>query len=98
MSAQIMNEQNFTRAFELISGLAEDFRAHEKTYLEKKYQEAEVRLAFIDKFWTALGWDVNQQRHKNPYEQEVKVERGVNVSERRKRADYAFFPRRITAT
>jgi len=86
-----MNEQNFSRALQLISELADDFRAHEKTYLEAKYQEAEVRLAFIDKFWTALGWDVYQERHKNPYEQEVKVERGVTVSERRKRADYAFF-------
>lgn len=55
-----MNEQNFTRALDLVASLAEDFRAHEKTYLAAKYQEAEVRLAFIDNFWTALGWDVYQ--------------------------------------
>jgi len=38
----------------------------------------------------ALGWDVNHERQTNPYEQEVKVERGVVMSAGRKRADYAF--------
>jgi hypothetical protein len=30
---------------------------------------------FIDKFWIALGWDVNHDTQTNPYEQDVKVER-----------------------
>ena len=45
---------------------------------------------FIDKFWIALGWDVNHEEQTDPYKQEVKVERAVATSEFRKRADYAF--------
>src|SRR5581483_6446261 len=45
---------------------------------------------FIDKFWIALGWDVNHETQKNPFEQEVKVERKEHGSSQR-RADYAFY-------
>ena len=53
--------------------------------------KSQARLDFIDKFFTALGWDVNHAEQKNPYEQEVKVERKVKDKEAQKRADYAFF-------
>jgi adenine-specific DNA-methyltransferase len=86
-----MNEQTFSTAFERVKELVENFQAGEQTYLETKYSEAQARLDFIDKFWMALGWDVNHEREKNPYHQEVKVERGVAVSNRLKKADYAFF-------
>ncbi|MCY7347548.1 MAG: N-6 DNA methylase [Pyrinomonadaceae bacterium] len=86
-----MNEQTFSTAFSRVKELAEDFQAGEQTYLETKYSEAQARLDFIDKFWIALGWDVNHEREKNPYQQEVKVEKGVAVSNRLKKADYAFF-------
>lgn len=86
-----MSEQTFFTAFSRVKELAEDFQANEKRFLAAKYSEAQVRLDFIDKFWIALGWDVGHEREKNPYEQEVKVERGVSVSNRTKKADYAFF-------
>lgn len=86
-----MNEQTFFAAHAIVKQLVEDFAANEQTYLEAKYSEAQARLDYIDKFWIALGWDVNHEREKNPYEQEVKVERGVAVSNRLKKADYAFF-------
>ncbi|MDQ3131455.1 MAG: hypothetical protein M3Q99_11935 [Acidobacteriota bacterium] len=86
-----MSEQTFFTAFSTVKQLTEDFQANEATFLEAKYSEAQARLDFIDKFWIALGWDVNHEREKNPYEQEVKVERGVAVSNRFKKADYAFF-------
>ena len=70
--------------------MAADFKANEKFYLSPQYQEAEARRDFIDKFLIALGWDVNHDAQKNPYEQEVKVERKEHgVSQRR--ADYAFY-------
>jgi type I site-specific restriction endonuclease len=52
--------------------------------------KADAREDFIDKFWIALGWDVNHEQLTDPYKQDVKVERGVATSEFRKRADYAF--------
>ncbi len=48
---------------------------NQKFYLSPAYQEQEARRDFIDKFWLALGWDVNHETQKNPFEQEVKVER-----------------------
>jgi len=81
---------NFDSAFSIISTLARDFKAHETKYLSPTYQEAEVRKDFLDKFFVALGWDVNHEREKNPYEQEVKVELGQQQGAARKRADYAF--------
>jgi hypothetical protein len=60
-------------------------------YLQPGYQEAEARKDFIDPLLKALGWDVDHEHEHNPYEQEVKVERGVSVARAHKRADYAFY-------
>src|SRR5687767_9193207 len=84
------NQEGFASALQVVQRLVEDFKQGEKHYLSKTYQEAEVRKDFIDKMWIALGWDVHHDHQKNPYEQEVKVERGVNVSGAQKRADYSF--------
>ncbi|MGA9452380.1 MAG: hypothetical protein WBW41_13675 [Verrucomicrobiia bacterium] len=65
----------FDQAFQKVKQLVADFRANEKFYLSADYQEQEARRDFIDKFWLALGWDVNHEAQKNPFEQEVKVER-----------------------
>ncbi len=85
-----MLQTSFDSAFERVQQLVADFRANENFYLSPAYQEQEARRDFIDKFWMALGWDVNHDTQKNPYEQEVKVERKEHgVSQRR--ADYAFY-------
>jgi len=79
----------FEEAFEKVSKLAATFQANEDRYLSPDYQEAEARKDFIDKFFIALGWDVNHDQQTNPYEQEVKVEPPVSAGGQR-RADYAF--------
>jgi type I restriction-modification system DNA methylase subunit len=81
----------FDEAFAVVQSLAKDFEANKAAYLSAAYQESEVRKDFIDKFLIALGWDVNHDQQKNPFEQEVKVERGVNVHGSQRRADYAFY-------
>ncbi|HUB66609.1 MAG TPA: hypothetical protein VL981_03900 [Candidatus Methylacidiphilales bacterium] len=79
--------ENFDTAFAGVKQLAENFKANERFYLSPQYQEAEARRDFIDKFLILLGWDVNHDKQKNPYEQKVKVERKEHgVSQRR--ADY----------
>ena len=80
----------FDEAFSQVEQLIADFGANENFYLSPKYQEQEARRDFIDKFWMALGWDVNHDTQKNPYEQEVKVERKEHGASQR-RADYAFY-------
>jgi adenine-specific DNA-methyltransferase len=80
----------FEEAHARVRQLCADFRANEKFYCSPSYQEQEARRDFIDKFWVALGWDVNHDTQKNPFEQEVKVERKEHGASQR-RADYAFY-------
>ena len=56
----------FDEAFRQVKELVATFRANEKFYLSQDYQGQEARHDFIDKFWLALGWDVNHRTHKNP--------------------------------
>jgi hypothetical protein len=69
----------FEDAFALVQSLARDFEANKAHFLSTTYQESEVRKDFIDKFLIALGWDVNHDWQKSPFEQEVKVERRLYV-------------------
>lgn len=78
-------------AYNTIEKLVEDFKSNERHYLAQDYSESQARLDFIDKLFIALGWDVSHTEQKNPYEQEVKVERIVRDKDAQKRADYAFF-------
>jgi adenine-specific DNA-methyltransferase len=80
----------FDEAFRKVKQFVADFRANEKFYLSPAYQEQEARRDFIDKFWLALGWDVNHETQKNPFDQEVKVERKEHGFSQRQ-ADYAFY-------
>lgn len=54
-----MTAQAFDEAFERVKNLAATFKANEAGYLSAEYQEAEARKDFIDKFFIALGWDLN---------------------------------------
>lgn len=83
----------FAVAHEHVRQLIERFHAHADAFLQTSYSEAQARKDFIDPFLKALGWDVDHEREHNPYEQEVKVERGLTVGAARaqKRADYAFY-------
>lgn len=85
-------EHNFEIAHEKVKNLIETFDKSKEYYLSPAYSEAEVRQDFIDKFFTALGWDVIHEYQKNPYQQEVKVEKAQiqEGSANKKRADYAF--------
>ena len=84
-----MTATTLDSAFQQVGELVARFKANEARYLSADYQEAEVRKDFIDKFFIALGWDVNHDHQTNPYEQEVKVEPSVSAAGQR-RADYSF--------
>jgi adenine-specific DNA-methyltransferase len=79
----------FDKAFRRVKELVTDFKANETYHLSSQYSEAAVRKDYIDEFFIALGWDVNHKTQRNPYEQEVKIERNESGSSRK--ADYAFF-------
>ncbi len=82
---------SFENAFKIVTGLVNDFKENEQHYLNPSYSEADVRNDFINKFFIALGWDVRHETQKNPYEQEVRVEKPVTVAKAQKRADYTFY-------
>ena len=86
-----MVHHSLESAHAAVVGLVEDFAANEAHYLSPGYSEAQARVSFIDKFWTALGWDVHHEQQKNPYAQEVKVEDPQKIEGSSRRADYAFF-------
>ena len=77
-------------AYFIIENLVKDFQSNERFYLSHEYPEASARMDFIDKFFTAMGWDVTHTEQKNPYEQEVKVEKTFANESTSKRADYSF--------
>ncbi len=75
-----------------VKELARDFERHHHVYTSSEYSEAQARQDFIDKLLNALGWDVHHAQQRNPFEQEVKVERNVNVGgTSQRRADYALY-------
>jgi adenine-specific DNA-methyltransferase len=74
-----------------VQELSKGFNSQKQYYLSSQYSEADVRIDFINKFFIALGWDVLHNLQKNPFEQEVKVERNVDVGPSQRRADYAFY-------
>ena len=88
-----MKNNTIQTAFDEIQELINDFDSGILHYLSPSYQESEVRKEYIDKFFTALGWDVNHDYQKNPFEQEVKIEKAQRQQGGlgQKRADYAFF-------
>ncbi len=88
-----MEKSTIQIAFEHTQELIEHFEAGIAHYLSSNYQEAEVRKEYIDKFYAALGWDVNHDHQKNPFAQEVKIEKAQRQQGGlgQKRADYAFF-------
>ena len=85
-----MTTNSLETAHHAICALAKAFKAGESHHLSPAYQEAEVRTDFIDPMFQALGWDVRHERERNPYKQEVKVEKGLRAGISNRRADYAF--------
>ncbi|NPV02396.1 MAG: N-6 DNA methylase [Brevinematales bacterium] len=79
---------NPEKAFEEVKVLVDVFKSNSRHYLSNDYQEAEARKDFIDKFFIALGWDVNHDEQKDPYQQEIKIEK---TQSNQKRPDYTFF-------
>ena len=77
-------------AYSDVSALVREFDEHRGEFLAHNYQESEVRTDFIDKFFTALGWDVAHREQTNPREREVKIEKSDTAGSTR-RVDYAFY-------
>ena len=69
----------FDEAFRRVKELVADFKANESFFLSSQFSEAQARKDFVDEFFIALGWGVNHKTQRNPYEQEVKIEKNESV-------------------
>jgi len=77
-------------ALSRISALVQRFEEQHASYMNSEYNETQTRRDFIDPFFKALGWDIdNSQGHAEAY-REVIHEDKVKVSGQTKAPDYSF--------
>jgi len=77
-------------AKEEISKLFQVFKDNFNQYKLPTYKEAQVRIEFIDKFFKALGWDVNNKQGFSEQFKEVISEDAIKIEGNTKAPDYAF--------
>ncbi len=77
-------------AKERIAELVQVFKENFNQYKLPSYKEARVRIEFIDKFFKALGWDINNDQGFSEQFKEVVNEDAVKIKGNTKAPDYAF--------
>ena len=73
-----------------ISTLVERFEEHIKEYKKSNYNETTTRRDFIDPFFKALGWDMDNSQGAIESYREVKHEDKVVIDGAKKSPDYSF--------
>ncbi len=77
-----------------IRTLVQGFAKHIKELKAPGYKESQVRLHYIDPFWTLLGWDVQNTAQSAPQDVEVVVEPSMDSVDddglRSRQPDYLF--------
>jgi len=74
---------------EAVNRLVDDFKKNEKDFLAKTFQETETRTRFIDPFFKALGWQLNQTDIAKKF-WDVHREFSQRDNSKTKKPDYAF--------
>jgi hypothetical protein len=70
--------------------LVESFRKRRAALKSEGYDEMQLRTDFLNPFWKALGWDVENRQRFPQSLREVEVETRVHIGGAQKRVDYAF--------
>jgi type I restriction-modification system DNA methylase subunit len=78
------------RAYAQIEALVHKFAQNETLYKNRDYNETETRNEFLDPFWKALGWDLENTKGLPPAYKEVQVEKTQKTEGKNKKPDYAF--------
>ncbi len=73
-----------------VEKLVETFKDNIKQYQQLTYKEAQVRKEFVDKFFIALGWDVNNDEGRAEQYKEVINEDAIKICGKTKAPDYSF--------
>ncbi len=73
-----------------VEKLVERFASHRESYQSSGYNETQLRREFLDPFFKALGWDVdNEQGHAEAYK-DVIHEDAIKIGGATKAPDYCF--------
>lgn len=80
----------FNQARETIEGLVNRFEEQYESYKNSSYNEAQTRLDFINPFFKALGWDVDNQAGNAEAYREVIYEDKIKIAGATKAPDYSF--------
>lgn len=64
---------DFSSFQEELRELVSKFEQDKNHYLQKGYPEAQVRIDFLNPFFDALGWDIENKAHKPPHEWDIKL-------------------------
>ncbi len=62
-----------------IRQLVEKFAEHRETYVRGDYKEASLRNDFLNPFFAALGWDVDNEQGKHEAYRDVILEHSMQV-------------------
>ncbi|MDO8871722.1 MAG: TaqI-like C-terminal specificity domain-containing protein [Methanoregula sp.] len=73
-----------------IRSLIERFEFHRQAYIQGNYNETQLRREFVDKFFSALGWDVDNNKGFSEKYKEVMHEEPVRIRGTTLFFDYTF--------
>lgn len=73
-----------------IGRLIQTFKNNFNQYKLSTYKEAQVRIEFIDKFFKALGWDIDNEEGNSEQYKDVINEDAIKIAGNTKAPDYAF--------
>ena len=73
-----------------LARLVEIFAKNLPAYKSAGYDEASLRQEFLNPFFRALGWDIENKAGLIPQHREVEIESRTQIGGRQKRADYLF--------
>lgn len=85
-----LSEMTFDKFKVDLERLVEQFGRNLSHYKSGTYDEASLRQEFLNPFFRALGWDVENKAGYIPQHREVEVESRTDIAGRQKRADYLF--------
>ena len=74
----------------LIADLVERFARHRDAYRSGRYNETQLRREFIDPFFKALGWDIDNERGYAEAYKDVIHEDAIRVGGGVRAPDYCF--------
>ncbi|MCZ2223541.1 MAG: Eco57I restriction-modification methylase domain-containing protein [Chitinophagales bacterium] len=77
-------------AFKKITNLVQRFDEQKEYYKNKDYNETQTRRDFIDPFWKALGWDIDNENGYAETYREVIHEDRLKIGSATKAPDYSF--------